>query len=287
MKKKIGLALGSGAARGFAHIGVLKVLQENNIKIDVISGTSIGALIGSFYAVHGDYKILENLALNTKLRHFFDFGLKKGGFFAGDKIENFIRKELNNKMFEDLNTKLFVSCFDIESGKEIIFNKGDIAKAVRASISIPGIFSPVVHNSGILVDGAILNPLPVKVLRETGCNVIIAVNLNPFNDEEFIFEKCFVDKKNHKKVSIINVLLKSYQFIEKERTRMILNNSCADVIINPDTNRVGSCEFKKVKEAISSGEEATLKEINNIKGIIGKSFFSSFGSFFKKIFVKS
>jgi NTE family protein len=178
MKKKIGLALGSGSVRGFAHIGVLKVLEEEKVPIDFIAGTSIGALIGAAYASGLNARLLEKIALSTEWRSLVDFTVPKTGFIAGREVEKYIARIIEYKNFSELNIPLNIVATDISKGEKVIFDKGNVAKAVRASISIPGVFKPVKLDKKELVDGGLVDPIPVDVVKEMGAAKIIAVDLS-------------------------------------------------------------------------------------------------------------
>lgn len=177
MKKRprVGLAIGSGAAYGLAAIGVLKVLEENYIPIDVISGTSIGAVIGALYASGMKSFRLEDELLGTEWKELLDFVLPEKGIVSGKKAEEYIRNLIKNKTFEELQIPLYITAVDLKQGRQIIFNKGDVASAVRASISIPGVFTPVEMEGMTLVDGAVLDPIPTEVLKEHA-DIIIAID---------------------------------------------------------------------------------------------------------------
>ncbi|MBM3199663.1 patatin-like phospholipase family protein [Candidatus Woesearchaeota archaeon] len=177
MKKrpKIGLAIGGGAAYGLSAIGVLRVLEEYKIPIDIISGTSIGAVIGALYASGMRSFSLEDEVLSTQWRELLDFILPEKGLVSGKKVEEHIRELINNKTFEELDIPLLITAVDIVEGKEVVFYKGDVATAVRASISIPGVFTPVEMDDLILVDGGVLDPIPTGILKKR-CNTLIALD---------------------------------------------------------------------------------------------------------------
>jgi len=180
--KKIGLALGSGSARGWAHIGVIKALAETGIKIDYVAGTSIGAVVGAFYA-SGRIAALEDAALQIdwrKIVFFLDAVYPKSGLIEGKKVAEFIRTSVKEKNIEDLSLPFCAVSTDLASGNEVIIRNGDIIEAVRASISVPGIFTPVTKDNTILVDGALINPVPVSVVRQMGADLVIAVDLNHY-----------------------------------------------------------------------------------------------------------
>ncbi|HHA18221.1 MAG TPA: patatin [Methylophaga sp.] len=176
----IGLALGSGSARGLAHIGVIRALEEAGIKIDCVAGTSIGALIGSVYA-SGKLEDLEKVYLDydwKKIAYFFDIVFPKSGLIDGNKVADFVREYVHAETIEHLALPFKAVATDIGSGEEITMDKGDVIEAVRASISVPGIFTPVRRNGRVLVDGGLINPVPVSTTRSMGAKLVIAVDLN-------------------------------------------------------------------------------------------------------------
>ncbi len=179
-KQKIGLALGSGSARGLSHIGVIRALEDAGIKIDYVSGTSIGALIGSVYASN-KLDSLEKVYRDfdwRKIAYFFDIVFPKSGLIDGEKVEDFVREYVNAKNIEDLILPFQAVAADINTGSEVTLDKGDVIEAVRASISVPGIFTPVRKNGQVLVDGGLVNPVPVSTARTMGADFVIAVDLN-------------------------------------------------------------------------------------------------------------
>ncbi|MBW2703045.1 MAG: patatin-like phospholipase family protein [Deltaproteobacteria bacterium] len=178
--EKIGLALGSGAARGWAHLGVLRALDEAGIAVDCVAGTSMGALVGAVY-VSGRIDLLEEFALGMNWRQivsFLDVVLPKSGLIDGKKIEAFFRQQVEETRFEDLLIPFAAVATELRSGSAVILNQGDLIKVVRASISIPGIFTPVLLDGRVLVDGGLVNPVPVTVARSLGATKVIAVDLN-------------------------------------------------------------------------------------------------------------
>lgn len=179
-QQNIGLALGSGSARGLAHIGVIRALEEANIKVDYVSGTSIGALIGSVYAsdkLEAFEKVLGDFDWK-KIAYFFDVVFPKSGLIDGNKVEEFVREYVHEKNIENLLLPFQAVATDINTGEEVILDQGDVIEAVRASISVPGIFTPVRKNGQVLVDGGLVNPVPVSTARAMGAEFVIAVDLN-------------------------------------------------------------------------------------------------------------
>lgn len=178
-KNKIGLALGTGSARGWAHIGVINALNEANINVDYVAGVSIGAVVGAVYAA-GNINALEDVVLQLNWKQilsFIDIVFPKSGLIDGNKIADFIRMYIKAKNIEDLPLPFCAVSTDLTTGKEIMIKKGDIVEAVRASISTPGIFTPVIKDNMTLIDGGIVNSVPVSVVRKMGADIVIAVDL--------------------------------------------------------------------------------------------------------------
>lgn len=174
--EKIGLALSSGSARGWAHIGVVRALAEAGIRVDYVAGTSIGAVVGAVYA-SGNIDALQEVALQLDWRqiaYFFDVVLPKSGLIDGKKVSAFIRSHVNGINIEELPIPFCAVSTDLATGDEVVIQSGDIIDAVRASISVPGIFTPVKKNGTFLVDGGLVNPVPVSVVRQMGADFVIA-----------------------------------------------------------------------------------------------------------------
>lgn len=177
---KIGLALGSGSARGLAHIGVIRALRDADIQVDYVVGTSIGALVGAVYAA-GKIDSLHSayLAMDwKKIAYFFDVVFPKSGIIDGKKVADFMREYVHSSLIEELPMPFKAVATDFGSGEEVIFETGDLIEAVRASISVPGIFTPVRMHGRVLIDGGLVNPVPVNVVRNMGADIVIAVDLN-------------------------------------------------------------------------------------------------------------
>ncbi len=177
---KIGLAMGGGAARGWAHIGVIQALTEAGIRVDCVAGTSIGALVGAFYTA-GKIDTLRDIILEldwNNIVSFLDMVFPKSGIIDGKKIADFTRSHVDKNNIEELPVPFCAVCTDLSTGGEIIIRDGDVIEAVRASISVPGIFTPVGRDKTFLVDGGLVNPVPVNVVRDMGADLVIAVDLN-------------------------------------------------------------------------------------------------------------
>ncbi len=186
MKKKLGIALGSGSARGWSHIGVLNALEESGIKVDCISGTSIGSVVGAVYSI-GDIKEFEKFARSIDWKSivsFIDVTFPGSGLIPGKKLFKMLSEYYKDILIEDLPVPYCAVAADVLTGEEIRFSSGRVTDAVRASVAIPGVFTPFKLAGRILVDGGIVNPVPVNVVREMGAEVVIAVDLNNCTIEE-------------------------------------------------------------------------------------------------------
>ena len=256
-KPKIALALGGGSARGLAHLGVLKVLEKHNIPIHIIAGTSIGAIVGSLYAKEKDTNKLEELAVITNNRRvisLLDFSFQSG-LISGKKIMNYLKEELQGETFKDLKIPLIIVSTNLKTGEPVYFHKGNLLTAIRASISIPLVFSPVIYNKQILVDGQLSEPVPVSAALSQGADIVIAVNL----DSEERMSKDI--KPSFKEVANKTTKILLYQLSKS-------NSEKADVVISPGLDYRSSISFSEAKNFIKKGEQAAEKQIPKIKALI-------------------
>ncbi len=265
-RKKIGLALGSGAARGLAHIGVLEALEKEGIPVDIIAGTSAGAAIGALYAQGRSARHIKELALemNWKKRApLMDFSLPRTGFIKGRKIQNLLTSFIGGDIkFSDLKLPLACVAADITTGEEVVIDQGSVSEAVRASISIPVIFSVVGWGGRYLVDGGIVNPVPVSVAREMGADFVIAVNVIP----GVIARDHSADQKQTggpKEPNIIHVIMQSIYIGSYSLVRASMEE--ADIAIEPHVAHYGVADFRHAPELIYQGELAARKVIPEIK----------------------
>jgi len=262
-KRRVGLALGGGAARGLAHIGVLEVLEKEGIPIDMIAGTSAGAAIGALYAQGKDASLIKNLAtdLNWKrLASLVDLALPRTGFIGGRKIKDWLRLIIGGDIkFSDLRIPLACVATDIGTGEEVVIKQGSVVEAIRASISIPGIFTVVKWQGRYLVDGGLVNPVPVSVLKGMGADFIIAVNVIPDMSER----AHQVDKGETKEPNIFRVIMQSIYIATYSLVRSGLEG--ADIVIEPQMTHIGYGDFPRAQECIAQGELATRGSIPEIK----------------------
>jgi NTE family protein len=232
--KKIGLALGSGGARGLVHLGVIKTLVKNNIPIDYIAGTSIGACVGAMYAAHQDIEKVEAIMLGDKWNAFLCFldpAFLKGGIISGKRLEKLLKNWIGVKNFKDLATPLTTVATDLITGREIQQTKGKLIPAVHASMAIPSLFKPIPYKQQLLVDGGLVNPVPDNAVRDMGADIVIAVNLDHKNEIKN-------RKGEAKKYKFSNqVLIRSFHII-----RHYLADHCiqtADITLAPPLNENG------------------------------------------------
>jgi len=259
IRPKIGLVLGSGGARGIAHIGVLKVLEKNKIPIDYIAGVSAGAFVGAYYALNRKIEGFEKICLNLtkkKILSFIDPINPKKALIAGDKIKEEIGRILENKDFKDIKIPLTVVATDLENGQEVNIKKGNLADAVRASVGIPGIFYPARLNDKWLVDGGLINATPVDVVKEMGADLVIAVDLTISNEVRF------------KEPTTVRTLIQSFDIMRTELTKLKIQPIKDLVLIQPtidDKDEIDSLRFYEAKRFIKAGEKAAEKAMPEIR----------------------
>jgi len=308
-EKKITLVLGGGGARGLAHIGVLKVLEENQIPINAIIGTSIGALVGGMYAAGLNAGQLKEIALSLNhisLAKLFPPSFSSHGILDSDNIRTFLKKYINEPIIESLKIPFFAVSTDLITGEEIVLNKGSLIEAIIASISIPGIFIPSFYNGRYLVDGGLVDPLPVEVAIKNKLKPIIAVNIIP--DPTNILNKISKDKtdddsKNNEKSTVIKnrildriqfhnhsskdaevkenksikistipnltkTLLQSFTILSHHILTLHLKEYKPHLLIQPDLGNIEVFEFLKGKELIDNGEKAALHSLKQIEKLV-------------------
>jgi NTE family protein len=270
MGKKIGLALGGGAARGMAHIGVLNVLEREGIPIDLIAGTSIGAAIGSIYARSKNAALIKDKVIKLsggRLTRFLDPALPRTGLIKGRKISDELASFLGgNIKFSDLLIPFACTATDIDTGEAVVFDRGSVVEAVRASISIPGVFTVAKRGGRYLVDGRLVTPVPVNLVQKMGADFVIAVNVIPGVIDRF-HEPIKESKKGARGPNIIYVLLQSIHIGTYSLVKSSLEN--ADVVIEPDVVHIGAAEFNHARECIRLGELAAQKAMPEIRSRLG------------------
>ena len=265
-RKKVGLALGGGTARGLAHIGVLTVLEKEGIPIDLIAGTSAGAIFGSLYAQGKDASEIKELALDLerhKLARFIDPSLSKTGFIKGQKIKDLLVSFIGGDIkFSDLRIPFACVATDIETGEEVVIDRGSVPEALRASISIPGIFTVVKRGGRYLVDGSLTNPVPVSLAKRMGADFIIAVNVIP-DVADRVHRVAKEGTKDFKAPNIIHIIVQSIYIGTYSLARSNLEG--ADIVIEPKVAHIGAGDFHRAQECILQGELAAQNSIPEIK----------------------
>jgi len=244
--------LGGGAARGFAHVGVIRVLEREKIPIDLIVGTSVGSLVGAIYADKKNSFELEWTAFSLEEKDLFDYTFisPTQGFVRGERLEEFVLKKLSARDFQQLKVPLAAVATDIQNGEMVVLQNGSLARAIRASSSIPGIFIPVRHQGRLLVDGGVLNNVPVDVARKMGAEVVIAVNLG-------------AGRKAAQVNNVFDAIVQSLQLMAIESTEARLRE--ADVVIQPAVSHIGAIDFSRKKELLTLGIQAAEQALPRIR----------------------
>lgn len=256
MDQKIGLALGAGGAKGLAHLGVLQVLKEENIPVDLLTGSSMGAAIGSFYAAGTDLEMLIRLAKELNNSHLIDLVIPKLGLIKGAKAHALIRLMTHNKNFDQLNIPLGIVATDLEKGERIVFREGNVANAVRASIAVPGVVQPYCWQGRLLVDGAVTDRVPAQLAKEMGANIVIAVDLQFYQRENAVIN------------NIYDVIMQSIEILERQNRNYYA--SFADIIIKPKVCDYNWTDFESASYLIEAGKKACYEVLDQIKEKIEK-----------------
>jgi len=285
---KTGIALGGGGAKGLAHIGVIKVLEEHGIFPQLVSGTSIGALIGALYLLRGDIHAVETYALgfeNSNLYPYLAPRPSSSGLISEKRIQTFLKDIFGDSRFEDLPLPFFCPATDIRRGREVIFARGSLQQAVRASISIPVIFKPVRWHQCYLVDGGLINPVPVDVLKRNDSNFTIAVNVitqrplrprrkNKANAKEKLllarlddfFSRRLISGRPDEEPNLIESFLATLEIMQEKLIAARLQNDAPDAVIHVDTQDFKLFEFYRPAAIIRRGEQTARREIKTILG---------------------
>ena len=251
---KIGLALGGGAARGFAHIGVIKALESQGIVPDIVVGTSAGSLVGALYAGGNNGFALNKLALDMDEAAISDWSVPffggPSGVLKGEALQNYVNKTLNNIPIEKLKISFGVVATDIHTGVPILFQRGNTGLAVRASSAVPGIFQPVKIGDRTYVDGGLVSPVPVRFARDMGADFVIAVNISAQPDVQ-------------QASSSLDVLLQTFAIMGQSINRSELKE--ADVVIQPRLGAMKGGDFTGRNLAILAGEQAAIGAMAELK----------------------
>ncbi|MEW6109596.1 MAG: patatin-like phospholipase family protein [Nitrospirota bacterium] len=252
---RIAVVLGAGASRGFAHIGVLKVLETNKTPVHMIVGTSAGSFVGSLYAYGFNAFQIQKMALSVQKTDIIDLAVPDNGFIKGEKLEDYINSILRNTPIENLRIPFYAVATSIPDGREVVFGKGNTGAAVRASCSIPGVFRPARISERMYVDGGVVSPVAVDAARRYGADIVIAVDIS--SD---------LDTKNPE--GTIDTILQAINIMYSRLAAVQLAG--ADVVIKPRVGHIGSADFEKRHEAVLEGEKAALEVLPQIQNIIAR-----------------
>ena len=297
MKPKIGIALGGGAARGWSHIGVLQALAEVGLSPDIVVGTSIGSVVGGCY-VSGKLDELEIFARGLTRRRVFgllDFNFAGSGLISGQRLSEELNDHLKHVQIESLNNKFVAVATELKTGHEIWLSKGPLVPAMHASYALPGIFRPVRINNRWLIDGALVNPIPVSVCRALGARIVIAVNLNwdffgkgTVVPDQDAFEEDVIPEAENKPPAgngraahnllrrqffgqggdtpgISSVMMDAFNIIQDRIARSRLAGDPPDIMVMPILEEMGLFDFHMADKAIASGKQATEKVLEDIE----------------------
>ena len=252
---RIAVVLGAGASRGFAHIGVLKVMELNKVPVHIVVGTSAGSFVGSLYAYGLNAFQLQKIALSLEKGDIADLTVPDNGFVKGEKLEAYVNSAVNNTPIERLRLPFYAVATNIPGGQEVVFGKGNTGTAVRASCSIPGIFRPVKIADKMYVDGGIVSPVAVDAARRQGADLVIAVDISS-------------DLDTKQPEGTIDTILQAINIMYSRLSA--LQTSKADIVIRPKVGYIGSADFEKRHEAILEGEKAAAEAMPKIKALIDK-----------------
>jgi NTE family protein len=249
---KLGLALGGGAARGFAHVGVIQVLEENGIRPQLVVGTSAGSLVASFYASGRNGAQLQRLAETMEEAALTDWNLPltSRGLLKGDGLARYVAQVTGNKRIEDLAMPLGIVATDLHSGQGVLFQRGDLATAVRASSAVPAMFDPVRIGGHDYVDGGLASPVPVRYARQMGADVVLAVDISS-------------TPESNKASGLLQVLLQTFTIMGKSIKEYELRE--AEVVVKPQLDGVGSASFGERAKSIQAGRQAMLQALPELK----------------------
>ncbi|WP_312407469.1 patatin-like phospholipase family protein [Rhizobium sp.] len=276
-KAKLSLALGGGAARGWAHIGVLRALDEAGIEVGMIAGTSIGALVGGCY-LSGKLDELEAFARSLTMRRIaalLDLTIGGGGLFGGMRLTKRMQEHLEGLAIEDLDRPFVAVATELLTGHEIWISSGSLITGLRASYALPGIFEPVKCNNRTLVDGALVNPVPTSVCRAYEQPLVVAVNLNydvfgrsavvKHNASAQTFDEVIRERSDEAKVGVTGTMVQAFNIIQERISRARLAGDPPDLALHPRLNDIGLSEFHRAGEAIERGYEETMAQIGALK----------------------
>lgn len=306
-RPQVGLVLGSGSARGWAHIGVIQALEEAQVPIDMVVGTSIGAFVGAVYAT-GELESLREFALRMNWKmvlSYFDVVFPRSGFLDGRKVHELFSMHTKAQTFEDFRIPVRIVATDLNTGRMVVLDSGSIIEAIRASVAVPGVITPVVTPEHLLVDGGLVNPVPVDIAREQGAEVVIAVDLNsgliarrrrkasrppdpdprveepPRNElvarlyDRYIHAERRIKEKitqwtNTRSAlpNIMEIIGTSFGILEEQITRSHLERHPPDILIQPRLGDLKMFDFDQAERSIREGYQRTREQLPALKALL-------------------
>jgi len=252
---RVAVVLGAGASRGFAHIGVLKVLETNKVPVHMIVGTSAGSFVGSLYAYGYNAFQLHKIALSIEKGDIADITIPDNGFIKGDKLEEYVNSMVKSTPIEKLRIPFYAVATSVPNGQEVVFGKGNTGTAVRASCSIPGVFRPAKIGDSMYIDGGVVSPVAVDAARRYGADIVIAVDIS-------------ADRDTRQPEGTIDTILQAINIMYSKLAAGQISK--ADIVIRPKVGHIGSGDFDKRHEAVLEGEKAAYEAMGNIKALLEK-----------------
>ena len=251
----LGLALGGGAARGFAHVGVIQVLEEAGIQPDLVVGTSAGSLVAALYASGKNSAQLRRVAETMEEAEITDWMMPilNRGALRGEALSRYVNAQVGNRLIEQMKTPLGIVATDLHNGEAVLFRRGNTGAAVRASSAVPAVFQPVKIGSREYVDGGLVSPVPVRQAREMGANVVIAVDIS-------------TDPEGSPASDTFQILMQTFNIMGKSLNTLLLKD--ADLVVKPALMGVKSADFAARRKSIEAGREAMLKALPRLKEIL-------------------
>jgi NTE family protein len=252
----LGLALGGGAARGFAHVGVIQVLEEAGIQPDLVVGTSAGSLVAALYASGKNSTQLRRVAETMEEAEITDWMMPilNRGALRGEALARYVNTQVGNRLIEQMKMPLGIVATDLHSGEPVLFRRGNTGSAVRASSAVPAVFQPVKIGNREYVDGGLVSPVPVRQARDMGANVVIAVDIS-------------TDPEGSPASDTFQILMQTFNIMGKRLNTVLLKD--ADIVVKPALMGVKSADFAARRKSIEAGREAMLKALPRLKEVLG------------------
>lgn len=275
-RPRVGLALGGGGARGYAHIGVLKVLVREQVPVDYLAGTSMGGVIAAAFAIGKSPAEIEAEALALRTSALVDIGLRRMGLMEGRHVREFLLRFFGDRDIADTTIPLRLTAVDLDNGKEVTLAKGPLVDAIRATISVPGVFCPADWEGRRLLDGGLVNQVPADVVREMGAECVLAVDVGHISFEPLSEEAArrLLSLPGLARLNpLVSTLSRSLDIMQAEMTRDRLEKVKPDVVVRPDLGAVNIEEFDRAGEVIPMGERAAVEQMPRVRAAMRKRLF--------------